>query len=425
MIRQAAAALGSGRPVAYYCWTGVAQHANASQTDRAIAILMALTGSIDAPGGNVEFARAPVDLITGAQFLGSEQRAKTLGAAARPLGPAAVGAGVPAADIYRAILDHKPYPVRGLVAFGTNMLLTRANPQRAAAALQALDFCVHADPVPNSSSAFADILLPVNNQWEREGLCVSFGVNEAGSALVQLRPQAVPSLGESRSDMWIAFQLAQRLGFGDDFWNGDLDAAIDHQLAPAGLSLAQLRASPGGATVRLQQRRLRHTEPVAGGFRGFETPTRLVELHSELLAAHGYDALPNHVPRAHDARFPLVLTNAKVPHYCQSQHRDIPALRQRMPEPLLEVHPETAAARRINDGDWVAVVTARGRAHMRARVSATLDPAVVCGHFGWTDVGPKPDMANFAALIDDTAADPISGTVTHRGIACEVVLTKA
>src|SRR5262249_55673617 len=50
---EAAAALLARRPVAYYCWTGVGQHHNATQTDRAIAILMALTGSVDAPGGNV------------------------------------------------------------------------------------------------------------------------------------------------------------------------------------------------------------------------------------------------------------------------------------------------------------------------------------------------------------------------------------
>jgi anaerobic selenocysteine-containing dehydrogenase len=51
---------------------------------------------------------------------------------------------------------------------------------------------------------------------------------------------------------------------------------------------------------------------------------------------------------------------------------------------------------------------------------AALDPGVVSGQFGWWQVGPEPNLANFAALIDPEAVDPISGTVTHRGLPCDV-----
>ena len=68
----------SSRPVSYYAWSGVGQHTNATQTDRAISLLMTLTGSFDAPGGNVEFARPSARDVKGAELLSAEQRAKCI-----------------------------------------------------------------------------------------------------------------------------------------------------------------------------------------------------------------------------------------------------------------------------------------------------------------------------------------------------------
>ncbi len=51
--------LWEARPVAYYAWSGVEMHTNATQTARAIAQLYALTGSFDSPGGNVRLRPFP------------------------------------------------------------------------------------------------------------------------------------------------------------------------------------------------------------------------------------------------------------------------------------------------------------------------------------------------------------------------------
>ena len=72
-----------------------------------------------------------------------------------------------------------------------------------------------------------------------------------------------------------------------------------------------------------------------------------------------------------DVRFPLTLTTAKWPQYCHSQQRHQPSLRRRMPDPLVEVHPETAAARGIKEGDWIEVVTIIGNMRARDRREAT------------------------------------------------------
>jgi anaerobic selenocysteine-containing dehydrogenase len=55
--------------------------------------------------------------------------------------------------------------------------------------------------------------------------------------------------------------------------------------------------------------------------------------------------------------------------------------RKSAPDPQVELHPGTAAARGIAAGDWVRIQTPHG--DVRARFNASLDPKVVCGQHGW------------------------------------------
>jgi anaerobic selenocysteine-containing dehydrogenase len=66
-------------PVAYYAWNGIGQSLTATQTDRALSLLYALTGSYGGKGGNVPGGAAAFADISGHEFVTPEQRAKTLG----------------------------------------------------------------------------------------------------------------------------------------------------------------------------------------------------------------------------------------------------------------------------------------------------------------------------------------------------------
>ena len=57
-------------------------------------------------------------------------------------------------DFYQAVLEAKPYPVRGLIGFGHNMLLAQSDPARGRTALAALDFYAHADLFMNPTAAW-------------------------------------------------------------------------------------------------------------------------------------------------------------------------------------------------------------------------------------------------------------------------------
>jgi len=431
-IRAAAALLWDARPVSLYAWSGVGQHTNATQTARAISLLYALTGSFDAPGGNVRFAAAPVNDVSGRELLAPAQRAKALGLDARPLGPAK-DAWITTDDLYRAILDAEPYPVRGLLAFGGNVLVSHADVERGRRALGRLEFHAHADLFLTPTARYADVFLPVCTAWERRALRAGFELDAGAAALVQYRHPALAPLGESRSDEWIAFALAERLGLGGRFWGGDADAAYREMLAPSGIALEALMETPGGIPVAPETRFAHHEHEG-----GFATPSRHLEVWSEQLQAIGQAPLPEYLAPAMSharrpelaARFPLTLTSAKSHAFCHGQHRNLASLRRLQREPRLEIHPEAARTRGIGDGDEVIVESPAGRITARARLRADLAPDVVAAQHGWwqgcaalelpeTPVAGERS-ANYNLLIGNEDQDPVSGSVAHRSYLCEV-----
>jgi anaerobic selenocysteine-containing dehydrogenase len=285
----------------------------------------------------------------------------------------------------------------------------------------------------------ADIVLPIASCFERDGLKIGFEISCEAQSLLQLRQAVVAPPGEARSDTDVIFDLAQRLGLGEHFWYGDIDAAYRHQLAPSGVTLERLRAEPGGIRVPLTARHQKYAElDQQGCARGFATPSRKVEFWSETFLEHGYQALPDFVlpwAPAHSeqaSRFPLVLTCAKPTLFCQTQHRALPALRKRAPHPEVELHPKTAAARKIAAGSWVVLETSIGAMRARARLNDKLDPRVVVGEHGWWQAcaelgaaGYDPfsaDGANFNGTVDASLRDPVSGTPAHRANRCEIRL---
>jgi anaerobic selenocysteine-containing dehydrogenase len=390
---------------------------------------MTLTGSFDAPGGNVEFARPAARDVTGAELLPAEQRAKCVELKRSSLGPGTSG-WVGSDALYNAILHGNPYPIRGLVNFGRNFLVNHADSERGARALSNLQFFVHCDVMMTPTASLADIFLPVNTPWEREALRVGFDGSQAAANLVQFRQAVTVSAGESQSDAFIVFELAKRLGFGDLFWDGDVDAGLNYILAPLSLRLEDLRAQPGGISIPGTPHYFRYRQ------HGFETHTGKIEIFSEVFRDAGQYPIPQFIEpamspfRSDIGEFPLVLTSAKVVHYCHGQHRSVPSLRRRAPDPEVSLHPETASGRGIQEGDWVEIRTPKAKIRMRAKIDPALHPRVVSAQYGWWQDNESLGLsgfdafadtgANYNRLIADESADPISGSTGLRSSVCEI-----
>jgi anaerobic selenocysteine-containing dehydrogenase len=436
-IVAAARTLWESRPLAFYTWSGLEQHSNSTQTVRAIGQLFALTGSLDVPGGNVLFPAVPSNPVDGPELISAQQRVKALGIERRPLGPARFEY-VTGEDLYTAALEGDPYRARALVTFGTNLVMAHGDSARGRDALSRLDFMVHADLFLSPTAELADIVLPVTSPFESEALRIGFETSAEAQSMVQLRPAVTAGRGGARSDLRVIFDLAVRLGLGDHFFGGDLDAAWRHQLAPSGITLEQLRAEPGGVRVPLTTRYRKHEILEGAVARGFRTPSRKVELYSQALAEHGYPPVPVYKepltsPRSRPdlaERYPLVLTCAKSLFFCETQHRHVAELRASAPEPQVELNRETAEQRGITAGDWVRIETPHGSVRARAKLSASLAAGVVCAQHGWwqgcDELGLPgyppfgPDTANLNLVLRQGPSDPVGGSAPLRASLCEV-----
>jgi anaerobic selenocysteine-containing dehydrogenase len=328
--------------------------------------------------------------------------------------------------------------VRGLVLFGSNVLIGHVDPDRGRAALEALEFYVHVDMFDNPGAAYADILLPAATTWESPTARAGFRGDGDTAGWGQYKAAAVPPQHDSRPDLDIIFDLAQRLGFDAAFFDGDQDAAWNHHLSPAGLSMDALRAQPPGLRVDLptRYRKYTETETATGTARGFSTPTGRMELYATPFYAAGYDPLPRYsepvdTPMAEGSDYPLVLTSFRIMAFIGPQNRNIPRLRARQPEPFMEIHPDTAQAAGISDGDWAIVENRSGRARLKAKYTPSIHPRVISAPYGWWQgcdalgmPGQDPfgaEGANLNRLVPDADIDPISASVPHRSRMCRLV----
>jgi anaerobic selenocysteine-containing dehydrogenase len=442
-VRRAARLFATRRPSCYFTWAGLEMHTNAMQTNRAVCSFYALTGQFDEPGSNVLISGVPSRPVVGLELLTKEKAELRLGLADHPLGPPNDPGSVQAAQVYDAMLDGRPYPVKAAVLFGSDPLLGHGDASRGKKAFAALDFYAHIDVFANPTASLADVLLPASTCWEAEALKTSFGRKgcaPAAAGWIQLRKAVVPPLHDTRSDLAVIFDLACRLGLGEHFFGGDVEAAWRHELEPSGLTLAQLRANPVGAKAELttHYRKYASPDPNTGTPRGFPTPSRKLELYSTRFTEAGYDPLPCHnepaesplgiLGLAHD--FPLVLTSFRLLQFVDQQHRNIPRLRNDVREPFIEIHPETAGNLNVLDGEWVNVETVAGKIRLKAKYNDTLDPRVVCAPYGWWQACRELEMpgydplsstgANINLIIPNTYIDPISASVPHRSRMCRV-----
>jgi anaerobic selenocysteine-containing dehydrogenase len=438
-VWQAALLLAHNRPASMYMWNGLGQHTNATQTSRAIASLYALVGDFDRRGGNVNFPKLPVNDVSGKEFLPKEMAAVRVGRERKPLGPPAKPGNCAPYDIFTAILEERPYPIKAFLNFGSNTVMSTADSRRGREALAAVKFAVAADLFMSPTAELCDYVLPATSFLEMPNLTTAFEHRPAGKTHLQYRPWVVEPLAERRSDTWIIFQLATRLGFSAQFWNGDIEAGYAYELGPTGITLEQLKNSPGGISRPIDATYEKYAKKNKDGTsRGFATPSQKVELYCHAFAMHGLPPLPEYLEPALSpvsrpdiaSDYPLVLTNAKFTTFVHSQQRALRSLRKSSPEPSADIHPETAARYGVKNKQWMIVESPRAAIKVRAHVTANIIPGVVCCQHGWWQEcrelelpgynAYESDGANPSTLISTELADPISGSLPHRSYLCRV-----
>jgi anaerobic selenocysteine-containing dehydrogenase len=381
------------------------QGVNATQAARARCCLRAITGNLDVAGGEPLGWNDPIGRIIGDEemelneALPAEQRAKQLGADEYaffgfpgwernmetngrlprdymhpPL--AGMTCVAHARAVCDAMITGKPYPVTAAISLASNPLLSLANTRRVYEALKALQLYVVAEYYLTPSAALADYVFPICSTVETTELWLTSTFCVAG-------PRGMEPLYERRNpyDFWRG--LGVRLG-QEAYWNWEtVDEVWDYRLAPVGLTFNQLLEQNGlfgrGGEKRYEQF-------------GFGTPSGKVELRSSIFEILGYEPLPVYREMPHSPAgdpelskaYPLVLiTGSRFMPVYHSEQRQIESVRKKWPDPLVMLHPETAEALNMSEGDWVNVVAPHGSIRMRLRLSNAIDPRMADVQHGW------------------------------------------
>ena len=265
-------------------------------------------------------------------------------------------------------------PIRALVVYNSNPVAVAPESASVAAGFARDDlFTVVLEQFQTDTADYADYLLPATTQIEHHDIHTSYGHTD-----VLLNRPAVAPRGQARSNTWVFRELARRMGFDEPCFSDTDETLCDQAFADGAIDKVQLHAQ-GFTSVQLPD------APFAEG--GFPTPTGRCEFFSERLVRQGMDGLPdylpNHEPAGASADYPLAMLSPPARNFLNSTFVNVASLRSMEGEPLLEIHPADAEARRIASGDMVRVFNGRGEHRCRAEISRRARLGVVHGLGIW------------------------------------------
>jgi anaerobic selenocysteine-containing dehydrogenase len=233
-------------------------------------------------------------------------------------------------------------------------------------------FTVVLEHFQTDTADYADFILPATTQLEHWDIHTSYGHTD-----VLLNRPAIAPVGQSRTNTEIFRALAARMGFDAPCFS-ETDESLCRSAIGDAQDFEQLLAH-GFATLPVPD------APFAEG--GFPSPSGRCEFFSQRLADQGLDGLPDHVPNYEVAdpsgRYPLAMISPPARNFLNSTFVNVQSLRDIEAEPVLEMHPQDANARGIEDGAVVRVFNERGVYHCKARLNQRARPGVVHGLGVW------------------------------------------
>ena len=262
--------------------------------------------------------------------------------------------------------------IEAVVVYNSNPVAVAPHSGRVVAGFRRDDlFTVVLEHFLTDTADHADYVLPATTQLEHWDVHGAYGHTSA-----LLNEPAIAPLGQSRPNTAIFRALAARMGFTEPCFADDDETLVRGAYKPEVVPFALLQRQ-GWAPLPVPD------APFADG--GFPTPSGKVIVDAPGLGVP--DHVPNHESAATTpelaARYPLAMISPPARHFLNSTFVNVKSLRSIEGEPLVELHPQDAAARGIADGDIVVVFNDRGRHVCRAALNARARPGVVNGLGVW------------------------------------------
>jgi molybdopterin guanine dinucleotide-containing S/N-oxide reductase-like protein len=429
-VEQLAREYATTRPAAIRLNYGVQRGENGGAAVRAIVMLPALTGAWKYRGGGGQ-------LSTSGAFEFNEKATRRpdlaqrspLGRLARTVNMSTLGQAL--TELGQGDDSAQGPAVHALFVYNSNPGAVAPNHNAVVRGLARPDlFTVVHDLFFTDTADYADYVLPATTFLEHTDIQGAYG-----HYFLQYSHQAIEPVGESRSNVWLFGQLAQRMGFDEECFRDTPEEMIAQALAIGDdghsanpqmehITLAELKQKGHVPLAMHRDPESKPFQPFASG--AVPTPSGKIELYSETLAAMGLDPLPGFVPPTESRwsqaakRYPLELLGRKNDNYMNSTFANLPGHRKLEARKIqkLEMHPADAQARGISDGDPVRIFNDRGAIELTAMLNDTLPAGVVAARLDWAKL--HPDAVNINALTSERLTD-IGAAPTFYSTLVEVV----
>jgi anaerobic selenocysteine-containing dehydrogenase len=394
-VRALAREYATTRPAAIRLNYGIQRSEHGGAAARAVCMLPLITGAWKHLGGGVQLSTSGAFRFnTQALERPDLMYSSPLGRVARVVNMSRLG---------HALTELSDPPVRALFVYNSNPAAIAPNQNAVLRGMARPDlFTVVHEQFWTDTADYADVVLPATTFLEHSDIQGAYGHYH-----LQLSEQAIAPLGEARSNVWLFGQLGQRIGFYEACFRDTeqdmlaqtlCDTPPDTHPQMGGITLDQLHTQhsmrlrwPGEPDAPFQ--------PFANG--GFGTPSGKGELFSAALAEQGLDPLPSFKPAKEsrhtaDRSYPLEFLPRKADNYMNSTFANL-APHQKMESAhtgRLEIHPDDAATRGIEEGDAVEVFNDRGRIRLVAQIHTGIPAGVVASRLNWNKLSPNGTNVN-------------------------------
>ncbi|MFN0182573.1 MAG: formate dehydrogenase subunit alpha [Aquabacterium sp.] len=400
-LRRVARAFANARSAMILWGMGISQHVHGTDNARCLIALCSVAGQIGKPGSGLHPLRGQNN-VQGASDAGlipmmfpNYQRVDNADARAwfeafwgRPLDPHPGYTVVEIMD--RALADDAdPHKVRGMYIMGENPAMSDPDLHHARAALASLSQLVVQDIFLTETAWLADVVLPAGAWPEKTGTVTNT------DRMVQLGRQALQPPGDSRDDLWIIQQLAQRLGLDWSY------AGPHHGVAAVYEEMRQaMHAAIGGISWARLEREGSVTYPCHAP----DDPGQRIVFRDRFATDDGRVHLvpaglisANELP---DADYPFVLiTGRQLEHWhTGSMTRRSGVLDALEPQPTVSMCGADIAQLGLSAGAMATVQSRRGQVSLRVRHDDATPAGAVFIPFAFHEAA--------ANLLTNAALDP-------------------
>jgi NADPH-dependent sulfite reductase flavoprotein alpha-component len=410
------------------CWTvGLNQSTHGTWNTNAICNLHLATGAICRPGAGPLSLTGQPNAMGGREmgYMGPGlpgQRA-VLSAADRQFVEARWGLepdtirtdhGPGAVDMFERLAAGE---IKAVWIICTNPVVTMPNRAVTIAGLENAELVITQDAYHDTATnRYADIVLPATLWAETDAVMVNSDRN------LTLLQQSIPAHGDARPDWELICQVADGLGFGEQFAFKTSEQIFDeirefHNPRTGydlrGASYERLRQTPLQWPIPPEDAEHRH--PIRYLNDGVSQDLHVDESgHRPRLAFATASRRAVFYPRPHmdpaelpDDDYPMVLNTGRLQHQWHTMTKTgaVAKLNKLNSGPFVEIHPDDARAADVREGQPVELTSRRGRAVLPAAITDRVRPGNVWVPFHWNDA--HGDHLTINALTND-AVDPDS-----------------